>query len=152
MYTHADLALFNSHGQLIAIVEIKSKIGTSRKWATLTRRNIVAHGNIGDAPYFLLVTPDRLYIWKEAGADPTPIEPTHEADTTAELAPYFLSSGVNPAGVSGHAFELIVGAWFGDVMRSDRRSEESTDALHWLVKSGLSAAVQDGRVEYEAVV
>ena len=47
MSARADLALYSSHGQLTAIVEIKSKMGTSRDWAAKTRRNILAHGDIG---------------------------------------------------------------------------------------------------------
>ena len=62
MSTRADLALYSSHSRLIAIVEIKSKIGTSLKWAAMTRRNILAHGDIDGVDFFLLVTPDRLYM------------------------------------------------------------------------------------------
>jgi hypothetical protein len=152
MSARADLALYSSHGQLTAIVEIKSKMGTSRDWAAKTRRNILAHGDIGGADFFLLVTPDRLYMWKHAGTAPVPLTPTHEADTTTELAPYFESVGLNPEEVSGHAFELVVGAWLGDVMRSERRTGENTDTLRRLVESGLRTAVKDGRLEYEAVV
>lgn len=152
MSSRADLALYSSHGRLIAIVEIKSKIGTSLKWAAMTRRNILAHGDIGGVDFFLLVTPDRLYMWKDAGTRPVPVPPTHKADTTAEFAPYFESAGVSPRSISGHAFELVVGAWLGDVMRSARRAEENTDTLRTLVESGLDTAVRDGRIEYEAVV
>lgn len=152
MSTRADLALYSSHGRLIAIVEIKSKVGTSLKWAAMTRRNILAHGDIGGVDYFLLVTPDRLYMWKDAGTRPVPVPPTYRADTTTEFAPYFAGVGVPPDDISGHAFELLVGAWLGDVMRSTRRAHERTDTLRKLDESGLRIAVQDGRIEYEAVV
>ncbi len=152
MSTRADLALYSSHSRLIAIVEIKSKIGTSLTWAAMTRRNILAHGDIDGVDFFLLVTPDRLYMWKDAGTKPVPVPPTHKADTTAEFAPYFESSGVSPESVSGHAFELVVGAWLGDVMRSARRANENTDTLRRLVESGLLTAVKDGHLEYEPVV
>ena len=152
MYARADLALYNSHGRLTGIVEIKNKMGTSREWAARTRRNMLAHADFGSADFFLLVTPDRLYLWKEAGLAPVPVPPTYEADTTTEFAPYFESVGVNPEDVSGHAFELVVGAWLGDLMRSARRTGESTDALCSLIESGLCTAVKDGRLKYEAVV
>ena len=70
----------------------------------------------------------------------------------ADLAPYFESVDVSPGEVSGHAFELVVGAWLGDVMRSARRTGEDTDTLHRLIESGFRTAVKDGRLEYEALV
>ena len=152
MSPRADLALYSSHGRLIAIVQIKSKIATSLKWAAMTRRNILSHGDIGGVDFFLLVTPDRLYMWKDAGTEISPVPPTHKADTTAEFAPYFEGSGVSPESISGHAFELVVGAWLGDVMRSARRASENTDTLRTIVESGLDTAVRDGRIEYEAAV
>lgn len=152
MNARADLALYNSHGQLTAIVEIKSKMCTSIDWAKFTRRNILAHWDIDGVDFFLLVTPDRLYMWKDSGTRRGPVPPTHDADTTAEFAPYFKGAGVSPKRITGHAFELVVGAWLGDVMRSARRADESTDAQRILVESGLETAVRDGRIEYEAVV
>ena len=152
MNARADLALYNSHGRLTAIVETKSKTNTSSKWAAMTRRNILAHWNIDGVGFFLLVTPDRLYMWKDSGTRHGPVPPTHKADTTAEFAPYFMGAGVSPKRITGHAFELVVGAWLGDVMRSARRADQSTDAQRILVESGLDTAVRDGRIEYEAVV
>ena len=152
MYARADLALYNSHGRLTAIVEVKSKVRTSSEWAALTRRNILAHGDFSGVDFFLLITPDRMYMWKDAGTDPVPVPPTYEADMITEFAPYFESVGVSPDEVSGHAFELVVGAWLGDVMRSARRTGEDTDTLRRLIDSGLRTAVQDGQLEYEAVV
>lgn len=151
-YARADLAVYNSHGRLTAIVEVKSKMGTSRTWATLTRRNILAHGDIGGVEFFLLVTPDRMYLWKDAGIAPDPVPPTYRADTTTEFAPYFAGAGVRPDDISGHAFELLVGAWLDDVMGSTRRARERTETLCKLDESGLRVAVQDGRIEYESVV
>ena len=46
MYARADLALYNSHGRLTGIVEIKNKMGTSREWAARTRRNMLAHADL----------------------------------------------------------------------------------------------------------
>lgn len=152
MSAHADLALYNSHGRLIAVVEVKSKMRTSIEWAKFTRRNILARWDIDGVDFFLLVTPDRLYMWKDSGTSLGPVPPTHKADTTAEFAPYFTGAGISPTRISGNAFELVVGAWLGDVMRSARRADESTDAQHILVESGLDTAVRDGRIEYEAVV
>ena len=90
-------------------------------------------------------------MWKDAGTDPVQIPPTYEADTQSGFAPYFERAGVNPSYISGHAFELLVAAWLGDVIRSEETTEELGNDQNWLVKSGFCTAVKDGRIEYEAV-
>ena len=151
MSTRADLTLYDRNGRLTAVAEIKNKLGTSREWAAQTRRNILAHGGSCSANFFLLVTPDRLYMWKDAGTEPVDIPPTYEADSQSAFAPYFERAGVEPHQVSGYAFELLVAAWLGDVIRSAETPEECADEQSWLAASGFHTAVQDGRIEYEAV-
>ena len=56
-----------------------------------------------------------------------------------------------PRHVSGHAFELLVAAWLGDITRSVETTKELADDQSWLAKSGFRSAVKDGRIEYEAV-
>jgi hypothetical protein len=144
-----DLALYDRDGQLAAVAEVKNKVGTSREWAAKLRRNILAHGGFPATDFFLLVTPDRLYLWRKAGGEPAQVEPTYEADAHPLLEPYFPRTGVNPPEVSGNAFELVVAAWLADLVRSPE-SWQSIAAQHrWLVESGFLEAVKNGRVEYE---
>jgi hypothetical protein len=149
MSPHADLALYDRDGQLTAVAEIKNKVGTSREWAAKLRRNILAHGGFRSIDFFLLVTPDRLYLWKDAGSEPTLVEPTYEVDAHPLLEPYFARAGVHPADVSGRAFELVVAAWLADLVRSAGSPENLADQQRWLVESGFLGAVRNGRVEYE---
>ena len=146
----ADLALYDRGGRLTAVAEVKNRRGTSREWAALTRRNILAHGASSDADYFLLVTPDRLYLWKDAGTDPVPTPPAFEADTRSEFAPYFERAGLDPCHVSGSTFELLVSAWLGDVIRTEGEGEKFAGGRSWLAESGFHTAVKDGRVEFDA--
>ena len=121
MFPSADLALYDRGGRLTAVAEIKNRHGTSRQWAAQTRRNILAHGSSCNADYFLLVTPDRLYPWKDAGTDPVRIPPTFEADTQSEFAPYFEKAGLDSHHVSGTAFELLVSTWSRSTPRVARK-------------------------------
>ena len=150
MYARADLALYDPGGQLVALAEVKNKRGTSREWAAKTRRNLLALGGFGDADFFLLVTRDRLYLWKDAGTDPVELPPTHEVDAEETLSPYFERAGIDPGNVGGHAFELIVATWLGDVMWSAVSAQGRGDDGDWLARSGFRAAVEGGRIEYEA--
>ena len=150
MNTRVDIALYARNGQLMVVVEIKNILGTSRTWATQTRRNILTHGGSCDVIYFLIVTPDRLYLWKNAGTNPAQIPPTYEVDMQLEFAPYFKSAGLDPNHIRGHAFELLVGAWLSDVTRSEKATGEIANDRSWLNKSGFRAAVKDGRIKFDA--
>ena len=146
---YADLALYDRTGRLIAIAEVKNKEGTSPEWAAKFRRNMLVHGGYSQADFFLLVTPDRLYIWKNAGTAPTLVQPTYELDAQPLFAPYFERARMSPNDISGHAFELMVAAWLGDLVRSEEQREAFIEGQRVLAESGFLMAVKDGRIEYE---
>ena len=150
MYSRADLALYDPSGRLIAVSEIKNKLGTSADWAAKTRRNLLAHGDYSSADFFLLVTPDRLYVWKNAGHDPVETPPTYQTDAQSTFEPYFRRVGLDPRQISGNAFELIVSTWLNDVIQSSRNAKDNVDEESWLTISGFRTAVKNGRIEYEA--
>lgn len=149
---HADLAIFDRSGQIAAVAELKRQLGTSRDWAAQLRRNLLAHDIRCVADYFLLITPDRLYLWKDAGLDPKKVPPTHEADMQSEFAQYFEGAGIDPDSISGAAFELLVGAWFGQLTLLEDEAKDLAVNRCWLAESGLLSAVKDGRIEYEVPV
>lgn len=152
MPLRADLALYDGNGRLTAVAEVKNRFGTSTEWAARTRRNILAHGGYWRSDFFLLITPDRLYVWKDAGTDPTEQLPTYELDLGPIFAPYFENAGLDPRQVSGQAFELLVGAWLSDLTRSSNASNQWSRDQDWLDRSGFRSAVRDGRIEYEALL
>ena len=145
----ADLAIYDRSGKLAAVAEIKRRLGTSCDWAAKTRRNLLAHASLCNAGYFLLITPDRLYLWKDAGMESDQVPPTHEAEMQSEFARYFVDAGIDPGDVSGHAFELLVGAWFSEMLRSEGEAKDFAENRKWIAESGLLSAVKDGRIEYE---
>jgi hypothetical protein len=69
-----DLSVDNRSGQLALVVEVKSKINASPEWAARFRQNILAHGTFPKAPYYLMVFPDRFYLW---AGDEVHSEQTH---------------------------------------------------------------------------
>ena len=148
MSAYPDLAVYDRHRQLTAIVEIKNKLGTTTDWAARTRRNILAHGSSITADFFLLVTRDRLYMWTEnGGASDTP-PPQYVGDTQSQFLPYFRGARVDPDDVSGSAFELLVSAWLSDLTRS-RETDECYEHPEWLSDSGLVSAIAGGRVKHQ---
>lgn len=151
MSFRADLALYDKNGRLTAVAEVWNRSGTSPTWAAKTRRNLLAHGNYRESDFFLLVTPDRLYVWKDAGTTPVERLPTYEADSRHLFAPYFRSAGIDPQEVSGQAFELLVASWLSDLTRWPDSRDESGFEQSWMDTSGFRTAVRAGHIEYEAL-
>ena len=97
-----------------------------------------------------MVTPDRLYVWKDAGSEPVEAMPTYVANLEQEFAPYYKSARIDPQHVSGAAFQLLAGAWLSDLTR--REIEDGAMGRDWLNESGFQSVALDGLVDYETVV
>jgi hypothetical protein len=148
----ADLALYDRYRQLVALVEVKSRPGTSKDWAAKFRRNILSHGDLGPIRYFLIVTPDWLFLWKQAERKPDGEpdgEPDYAIDVRSFLRPYLVGADPSEELLPGPAFELVVGSWLADLMSSRERSPGGAEARTQLVESGLVDAIEGGRVKYD---
>lgn len=145
-----DLSVDNRNGQLALVVEIKRKTNVSPEWAAKLRRNIFAHGTFPKAPYFLMVFPDKFYLWSNAEAYQDQSEPTYTIDASPILQPYFERAGVAADQISGASLELIVTSWLGEIIHSDQLPENIDASQQWLIESGLYAALIGGKLEHEA--
>ncbi len=149
MSTRWDLTAYNRDNQLVLAVEVKTKLDATPGWAAQLRRNILAHGTFPNAPYFLMVFPNRFYLWKNTESHHEAIEPTYVIDARPILQPYFEQSGVTADQVSGQSLELIVASWLSEVLH---KTPDELDASHqWLIDSGLYDAVVGGSLDHEVV-
>lgn len=139
---HADAAIFDVDGNLALVIDIKNKRGTDVEWATGTRRNMMAHGFLHPAPFFLLALPDRFYLWKDAG-EQINVGPTYDVDPTTSLASYSETLGIYPQELSTTGFEFFIVAWFQSLLRYDELPQELVH-LPWLVRSGLWERIRRG--------
>jgi hypothetical protein len=145
-----DLSVDNRNGQLALVVEVKRKTNVSPEWAAKLRRNILAHGIFPKAPYFLMVFPDKFYLWSNAEAYQDQSEPTYTIDASPILQPYFERAGVTADQISGASLELVVTSWIGEIIHSDQLPENIDASQQWLIESGLYAALAGGKFEHEA--
>ena len=143
----ADVVIYDKNGQLAAVIEAKNIKGKPRKWAIEMRRNLYAHGLWPKTPYFLLVLPDRLYIWRNAENTPEIIEPDYDIDITELFKPYYDRSGISPENISHYSFELFLVSWLNGVILSD-----TTQTPKWLTDSGLLEIIKKGRIVSEAEI
>lgn len=144
-----DLLVEDRNGQLALAVEVKSKTNISPQWAARLRSNILAHGTFPEAPYFLMVFPDKFYLWTDAQANRERSEPTYTIDASPILQPYFERAGVRGEQISSQSLELIIASWLAEIIHSEK-CPENVEMRHWLIDSGLYAAIAGGKFEQEA--
>lgn len=144
------MSVDNRNGQLVLVVEVKRKTNVSPEWAAKLRQNILAHGTFPKAPYFLMVFPDKFYLWSNAEAYQDQSEPTYTIDASSILQPYFERAEVAADQISGASLELIVASWLGEIIHSNQLPENIDASQHWLIESGLYAALVGGKLEHEA--
>ncbi len=144
-----DLAVLDSFQRLVLTIETKKKFGVSEKWAAETRRNLVAHGFYPLVSYFLLVTPERFFLWTQDSNTLEETLPDFVDDAVQVLKPTFEELGFNVKKIDGRAFEDVVAFWLKYEVIYSMKKKKLPD---WLVKSGLAEKITNGTLLLEPVV
>jgi len=145
-----DFVAYDERGQPLLLVEVKSRHETSELWAARFRRNLLAHGTLPKALFFLIATPERLYFWRQDDPSPREEPPQFTMDATAELKPYFDRYKQTPEKTSGQALELILFSWLTDIAEFGQSRAKQDPSLRWLSESGLLGALKSARLELSA--
>jgi hypothetical protein len=145
-----DFVAYDERGQPLLLVEVKSRHQTSELWAARFRRNLLAHGTLPRAPFFLIATPERMYFWRQD--DPIPNEelPQFTMDASDELKPYFERFKQTPEKTGGQALDLIFWSWLTDLAEFGQSRARQDSSLKWLSESGLLEALRSARIELSA--
>jgi hypothetical protein len=139
-----DLALYDRLGQLVALVLVKNIRGTTKDWASEYRRNLREDTEWPRLDFFLLVTPDHLYLWKEAEISPEAgLVPPEVIDTEPLLGPYFDRMRTARQRLSGPAFDFLVTSWLRELMGFGTEYGP-------LDKTGFPESVREGRLVNQA--
>ena len=147
-----DYTIYDSGGQLAAVVEVKSTQGTSVEWAAEFRRNLLSHGGESRPTFFLIVTPDCIYIWKNAGIIPRIVAPDFAVDARPVFQPYFDAARLDASRVGGFAFEMIVSSWLTNLALVRDPVAELPSHERVFIESGFVDAIRRGKVEHEVAV
>jgi hypothetical protein len=148
MATRPDIILFDREGRRLLVAEVKNKRDTTPQWAAELRRNLLVHEG-RHAEFFLVLTPDYLYLWRGKSADPLPIPPDFVMESRPLFLPYLERAGLDLDRMSSPVFELMAISWLSDLVHSGRESETLGHDEAWLVESGLLDAVKNGKLAYE---
>jgi hypothetical protein len=146
-----DIVVYSKDEKPQLIIEVKQQARVSAEWAAQMRRNLLVHAVVPPSPFFLLVLPDRLYLWKHATSlEAVPAD--YEIDVSGTLAPYVASSQLTLDSLSEYSLELIVVSWLNDLILAALPRQREEAALDWLYDSGLYDAIKDGSVLTEPVL
>jgi hypothetical protein len=148
MASQPDFVVFSPDHQLLLVVEVKATPKVNEEWAAKLRRNLLTHGALPPAPYFLLVLPDHLYLWSQAGQLES-VLPDFRADTKKVLQRYLTrwQQSEGKEALSERGLELAVGSWLRDLTTPDHWASSDTSESDWLKPSGLPDKIRTGVVE-----
>jgi hypothetical protein len=139
-----DFAAYDREGRVLLLAEAKSRRGTSESWAAGLRRNMLSHGILPSSKYFLIATPERMYLWKQ-GFHTADAPPEFTIDAEKVFRPYFQKLHQEPLNIGPEAFELVVLTWLTDITRSGDPDLSQGPPSAGL--SELTGSLQKARVE-----
>jgi hypothetical protein len=120
---------------------LKNRREVSASEAALIRRNELAHGLIGRAPFFLIVTPEKGYLWGPLATLELEAPPDAEFNSNDALRQYLTNSFQRPLH-TGTELELAVIRWLSDLAGGMHTLGSSAeDAFN---RVGLLKAIQGG--------
>ena len=142
-----DFIAYDDSGRVILVAEVKRRLGTSEHWAARFRRNMLAHGFLANAMFFLIATPERMYFWKQDELGIPDAPPAFTLDAIKVLKPYLDKLDKTPQSIGEEGLELLVSSWLSDIARSDRERVMRDPSMRWLAESGLIGSLGTARIE-----
>jgi hypothetical protein len=142
-----DFIAYDDLGRVILLGEVKSKVGTSREWAARFRRNMLAHGVLPKAMFFLIATPERMYFWKQDQPGLAEQPPEFVVDAAREFRPYLEKLSRTTQTVGERALELMVFSWLKDIVQTGDERAKHDPSMKWLTESGLIDSLEKARIE-----
>ena len=144
-----DLVVTDSAGRPVAAVELKNRQDLNRDVAVQLRRNLAAHDALGNAPYFLLLSEDTGFVWKNAPANEILALPAAEFPMRSVVGRY--SSGPSrPRRLRDTEFSALVFRWLQSLTRSTNGIADPAEMT--LKEAGLLDAMRGGSVADQVLV
>jgi hypothetical protein len=138
----ADIAVFSANNSLQLIIEIATKKNTASDWAMTRRQDLFAHKGLPNSPFFMLVLPDRIYLWVNANQD-LQQKPDYQLETTAVLG---TSLAADLPSISEYGLAIITRSWLNMLTVADLSVADFEPDKLWLFESGLYNAIKRGSV------
>ncbi|HVF99658.1 MAG TPA: hypothetical protein VND68_07455 [Chloroflexia bacterium] len=147
MIPYADIVIRNLDGNAVAAVEVKNSANLSRDVAIELRRTLIEHGYVPVAPYFLIISQESGFLWKDAGSVALDAPPTQEFSMAPVLRRY-LSQVDTKDRLSGSVLELLVLQWLNEIAFNGQQPTEDPERL--LASSGFLDSLRNAMILVEA--
>ena len=146
----ADVIVRDSAGGPVAVIEVNNREGLTPEIAAQLRRNMASHGLIGRAPYFLLVSQDVGYLWREGPDSPIDAPPAVQFPMGSVVERYAVGV-LNGKRLRGLVLKPLVVHWLSE-LSARRQGDLHDEAERLLAEAGLLDALRDATIEPHAVV
>ncbi|HEV7235007.1 MAG TPA: hypothetical protein VGN15_02430 [Ktedonobacteraceae bacterium] len=137
-----DIILQSPEGQFVAVVEIKNIQDLSRDVATSIRRNSMTYSLLPQTPYFLLLSQDKGFLWKEAWREGPEAPPAYEFPMDTIVACY--TKKASNERLYDIELEFLVLQWLTELAEGKRKTNEEPEKT--LARAGFDEAIQEARV------
>ena len=117
MAMRADIVVHGPDGTPVAIVEVKNREELSADVAAVLRRNLVLHGLPASVPFFVLVSQEAGFLWKDGPQQDPGSPPTQQFSMRNVLRRYLPKLDPNDR-LRGLQLELLVQQWLSDLANS----------------------------------
>lgn len=142
-----DILVRDSSGEPVLAVEVKARRGVDQAWAAELRRNLRAHGASLPGRFFMIVTAEQAYLWRESDRPSTASELPEAVAATPDL----MAGVAGAERVDGHALEFLVSSWLAGVAASESPEQLSGPSRTFLVETGLYDELRGATVAFEVV-
>lgn len=120
-----DFAVYDSHGQLLALVEAKRRFETTSSWAREWHEIVMERADRPINATVMLVVPDRVFVWRPGAAKSASPDWTFDAEPWFE--PYFTRLKIPAHEVAPYVFEQIVGLWLRDRVEAEQPGSDGSE-------------------------
>jgi hypothetical protein len=139
----ADLMVYDSYGQLVALVVTTTQEETTVRWAIRERARALAWRPHPTTRFYLIVAPERVYVWKDVPVTAKRANPTLVGDIPRRLLRGWDVAGTYP--LYRDSCIVSVRQWLTDLQEQRPYMPEEL-IPEWVREVGLIDAILDGDV------
>lgn len=137
-----DILIQSPDGHPIAVVEVKNIQNLSRDEATELRGNLVSYGVPSRAPYFLLLSQDVGYLWKDTKQDNLFTPPAYEFPMDGVVSRF--SQRKPGQRLYATELELLILQWLTNLSTKPQKNTEEPERT--LAHAGFNDSIQGATI------
>ena len=141
----ADILIRDAEGYPIAVVEVKNLPNLTRNAATELRHNLIEYGIPARVPYFLLLSQDIGFLWKNGTHVTSDSPPDYEFPMDGVITRYLKETSERRLYES--ILSLIIFQWLNDLINNPGNEENEPEKT--LALAGFNQALKNAVVLIE---